>query len=159
MKKQMMSAIILLTIIILMASFDFSLDGTPPIEVPTDIQGRALFVCPAASSFWDSIAAGFSFFTRYVLMGFYFATIVLAFMWGWALYQNLLKDSFNKDAFTKPWGFTKLLFWSGIILLLVFNTPNRYRMVEVSDMPGEWVLCESTSAGAVAVSADSVHAK
>ncbi len=159
MKKQMMSAIILLTIIILMASFDFSLDGTPPIEVPTDIQGRALFVCPAASSFWDSIAAGFSFFTRYVLMGFYFATIVLAFMWGWALYQNLLKDSFNKDAFTKPWGFTKLLFWSGIILLLVFNTPNRYRMVEVSDMPGEWVLCESTSMGAVAVSADSVHAK
>ena len=159
MKKQMMSAIILLTIIILMASFDFSLDGTPPIEVPTDIQGRALFVCPAASSFWDSIAAGFSFFTRYVLMGFYFATIVLAFMWGWALYQNLLKDSFNKDAFSKPWGFTKLLFWTGVVLMLVFNTPNRYRMVEVSDMPGEWVLCESTSAGAVAVSADSVHAK
>lgn len=159
MKKQMMSAIILLTIIILMASFDFSLDGTPPIAVPTDIQGRALFVCPAASSFWDSIAAGFSFFTRYVLMGFYFATIVLAFMWGWALYQNLLKDSFNKDAFSKPWGFTKLLFWTGIVLLLVFNTPNRYRMVEVSDMPGEWVLCENTSAGAVAVSADSVHAK
>ena len=159
MKKQMMSAIILLTIIILMASFDFSLDGTPPIAVPADMQGHALFVCPAASSFWDSIAAGFSFFTRYVLMGFFFATIVLAFMWGWALYQNLLKDSFNKDAFTKPWGFTKLLFWAGIILLLVFNTPNRYRMVEVSDMPGEWVLCESTSAGAVAVSADSVHAK
>lgn len=159
MKKQMMYAIMFLTIVILMASFDLSLDGADPIQVPEDMLGNALFVCPAASSFWDPLATHFTFFARYILMGFFFVAIILAFMWGWALYQNLLKDAFNKDAFSKPWGFTKLLFWAGIILLLVFNTPNRYRAVDVSDMPGEWVLCENTSAGAVPVSADSVHAK
>ncbi len=159
MKKQMMSAIIMLTIIVLMASFDFSLDGSPPINLPADIRGNALFVCPAASPFWDAIAAGFSFFARYVLMGFFFATIILAFMWGWALYQNLLKDSFNKDAFSKPWGFTKLLFWAGVILLIIFNTPNRYRRVDVTGKTGDYVLCENTSPGAVAVRSDLVHSK
>ena len=159
MKKSMISAIILLTIIILMASFDFSLDGSAPIQLPADMQGRALFVCPASSSLWDTVAAGFSFFTRYVLMGFFFAAIVLAFMWGWALYQNLLKDSFNKDAFSTPWGFTKLLFWAGVILVIVFNTPNRYRTVEVTGKAGDYVLCENTSAGALVVRSDLVHRK
>lgn len=159
MKKSMLSAIILLTIIVLMASFDFSLDGSPPIQLPADISGRALFVCPAAGSFWDSIAAGFSFFARYVLMVFFFATIILAFMWGWALYQNLLKDSFNKDAFSKPWAFTKLLFWAGVILVLIFNTPNRYRLVTVTGRAGDYVLCENTSAGAIVVRSDLVHTK
>lgn len=159
MKKQMMSAIIMLTIIVLMASFDFSLDGSPPMNLPADMRGIALFVCPAASPFWDAIAAGFSFFARYVLMGFFFATIILAFMWGWALYQNLLKDSFNKDAFSKPWGFTKLLFWAGVILLIIFNTPNRYRRVDVTGKTGDYVLCENTTPGAVAVRSDLVHSK
>lgn len=159
MKKSMLFAIILLTIIVLMASFDFSLDGSPPIQLPPDISGRALFVCPATGGFWDAIAAGFSFFARYVLIGFFFAAIILAFMWGWALYQNLLKDSFNKDAFSKPWGFTKLLFWAGVILMLIFNTPNRYRAVEVTGKSGDYVLCENTSPGAIAVRSDLVHRK
>lgn len=159
MKKQMMSAIIMLTIIILMASFDFSLDGSPPISLSPNTAGQALFVCPAASSFWDSIASGFSFFREYVLMGFFFAAIVLAFMWGWALYQNLLKDSFNKDAFSKPWGFTKLLFWAAVVLLIVFNTPNRYRTVGITGKTGDYVLCENTSVGAKVVRSDLVHRK
>jgi len=159
MKKSMLSAIILLTIIVLMASFDFSLDGSPPRQLAPDIAGRALFICPAASSFWDGIAAEFSFFTRYILIGFFFAAIILAFVWGWGLYQNLLKDSFNKDAFSKPWGFTKLLFWAAIILVLIFNTPNRYRRVTVTGKTGDYVLCENTSPGAIAVRSDLVHAK
>ena len=159
MKKPMLFAIIFLTVIILMASFDFSLDGSPPIQLPADIRGRALFICPAASSFWDSIASGFSFFARYILIGFFFATIVLAFMWGWAMYQNLLKESFNKDAFSKPWGFTKLLFWAGIIMLIIFNTPNRYRAVTMTGHTGDYVLCENTSPGAEIVRSDLVHSK
>ena len=159
MKKPMMSAIILLTIIVLMASFDFSLDGSPPIRLAPDIQARALFVCPVASSFWDTMASGFSHLMRYILMIYFFATIVLAFMWGWALYQNLLKDSFNKSSFSKPWGFTKLLFWAGIIMVLIMNTPNRFRAVEVTGKAGDYVLCENTSAGAVAVRSDLVHTK
>ena len=159
MKKQMMFAIILLTVIVLMASFDFSLDGSPPLQLPADMRGRALFVCPATSGFWNAISSGFSFFARPVLIGFFFAMIILTFVWGWALYQNLLKDSFNKDAFSKPWGFTKLLFWAGIILLMIFNTPNRYRSVTVTGKTGDYVLCENTSAGAVAVRSDLVRRK
>lgn len=159
MKKPMMSAIILLTIIILMASFDFSLDGSAPIPVPESMRGVALFICPASSGFWDSMASGFAPFTRYIVMGFFFAAIVLTFMWGWALYQNLLKDSFNKDSFSKPWSFTKILFWVGMVVILILNTPNRYRHVTVSGHVGDWVLCENTSVGAHAVNADLVHAK
>ena len=159
MKKPMMSAIILLTIIILMASFDFSLDGSAPIMVPESARGTVLFVCPATGGFWGAMASGFAPFTRYIVMGFFFAAIVLAFMWGWALYQNLLKDSFNKDSFSNPWSFTKMLFWAGVVFILVLNTPNRYRSVTVSGVSGDWVLCESSSAGARVVNADLVHSK
>ena len=159
MKKSMLSAIILLTIIVLMASFDLSLDGSAPVQLADNIKGNALFVCPATNSFWDQISAEFSFFRNYILMGFFFATIILAFMWGWGLYQNLLKDSFNKDAFSKPWGFTKLLFWAAVIMVLILNTPNRYRTVEVTGKTGDYVLCENTSPGAVIVRSDLVHRK
>ena len=159
MKKPMMSAIIMLTIVILMATFDFSLDGSAPAVLPESVRGTTLFVCPAASDLWDVLAAGFSQYYRYIMIGFFFAAIILTFMWGWALYQNLLKDSFNKDAFSKPWGFTKLLFWAGIILILIFNTPNRYRAVTVTGKTGDYVLCENTSPGAVVVRSDLVHAK
>jgi len=159
MKKSMMSAIILMTIIILMASFDFALDGSAPITVPESVRGTTLFVCPAASGFWDALASGFAPYIRYIVMGFFFSAIVLAFMWGWALYQNLLKDSFNKDSFSNPWAFTKILFWAGVCVLMVLNTPNHYRRVTLSGSDDNWVLCENTSVGAQPVRADSVHIK
>jgi hypothetical protein len=142
-----------------MASFDFSLDGSAPITVPESVRGGVLFVCPATSGFWDALASGFAPFTRYIVIGFFFAAIILTFMWGWALYQNLLKDSFNKDSFSKPWAFTKMLFWAGVIFMLVLNTPNRYRSVTISGTPGDWVLCENSSAGARVVNTDLVHSK
>lgn len=159
MKKSMISAIIVLTIIILMATFDLSLDGRTPTPIPESVIDTSLFICPAVSGFWETMSAGFGAFSRYILIGFFFGAIILTFMWGWALYQNLLKDEFKKDMFSKPWGFTKLLFWAGIIILLVINTPNHYRKVQVSGRTGVWVLCESTSTGAITVPADSVHAK
>ena len=79
-------------------------------------------------------------------------------MWVWALYQNLLKDEFKKDAFTNPWAFTKILFWSAIVMTLVLNTPNRYRQVSVDGVGGEWVLCENNSPNATVISAKLVHA-
>ena len=159
MKKSMISAIIVMTIIVLMTAFDFSLDGRMPEPIPESVIDGSLFICPAESEFWGAMAAGFGAFSRYILIGFFFAAIILMFMWGWALYQNLLKDEFKKDMFSKPWTFTKLLFWAGIIVLLVINTPNHYRKVTVSGHPGDWVLCESTSADATAVQADLVHSK
>lgn len=159
MNKSMTFAVILLTVIILMTAFDFSLDGSAPIQVAESVIGDTLFVCPAKSGFWDSMAAGFGGFSRYLLIGFFFALIVLLFMWGWALYQNLLKDEFKKDMFSTPWTYTKMLFWAAIVLLLVINTPNHYRSVQVAGRSGEWVLCENTSADAVPVRADLVHSK
>ena len=159
MKKSMISAIIILTAIILMAAFDLSLDGTTHAPISESVLDSSLFVCPAKSGFWNAMAAGFGPISRYILMGFFFAVIILMFMWGWALYQNLLKDEFKKDMFSKPWAFTKLMFWAGMIVLLVINTPNHYRKVTVSGRPGDWVLCESTSNSAIAVPADLVQAK
>ena len=159
MKKPMMSAIIMLTIVILMATFDFSLDGTPPAALPDSVRGTTLFVCPVASELWDGLAAGFSMYYRYIMIGFFFAAIVLMFMWGWALYQNLLQDKFKREDFAKPWGFTKLLFWAAVAIAIVIYTPNHFRRVTVDGRPGYWVLCENTSTGNVPVPADSVHSK
>ena len=159
MKKSMLSVIIFLTVIVLMAAFDFSVGPDTVINIPADMQGRALFICPAESSLWTSLATGFGQFYKYITIGFFFAAIILAFVWGWALYQNLLKDSFKREDFSTPWAFTKLLFWAGVIMILVFNTPNKYREVSVTNKPGDWVLCENSSADAVAVNTNLVHAK
>ncbi|MBR6364340.1 MAG: hypothetical protein IKS08_04635 [Alphaproteobacteria bacterium] len=159
MKKPMVSAIVFFTIVLLMASFGFSLDDTPAIVLPESVKGRALFVCPAESSFWDAMSIGFGQFTYYILIGFFFAVIVLAFVWGWALYQNLLQDKFKREDFAKPWGFTKLLFWAGVALILILHTPNHYRGLEIRGTTGNWVTCESTSEGARAVSINLVEPK
>lgn len=159
MKKSMISVIIFLTAIVLMATFDFSLGPDTAINVPADMRGTALFICPAESSLWNSLAAGFGQFYKYITIGFFFAAIILVFFWGWSLYQNLLKDSFKKEDFSTPWAFTKILFWAGVIMVLVFNTPNKYRTVSVTNKPGNWVLCESSSDGAVAVNSNLVHAR
>ena len=155
----MMSAIIMLTIVILMAAFDFSLDGTPPMVLPESARGTTLFICPAASDLWDAMAVGFGHYYKYLMIGFFFAMIVLTFMWGWALYQNLLQDKFKREDFAKPWGFTKLLFWAVVVMVIVIHTPNHFRRVTVTNRPGDWVLCENTSAANVPVSASLVHAK
>ena len=159
MKKSMISVIIFLTAIVLMATFDFSLGPDTAINVPADMRGHALFICPAESSLWNSLAAGFGQFYKYITIGFFFAAIILVFVWGWSLYQNLLKDSFKKEDFSTPWAFTKILFWAGVIMMLVFNTPNKYRTVSVTNKPGNWVLCENSSDGAVAVNSNLVHAR
>ena len=159
MQKPMISSIVLFTIVLLMASFGFKLDDTPPMVLPESIKGKALFVCPAESSFWNSIATGFGQFSHYILIGFFFCMIVLAFVWGWAMYQNLLQDKFKREDFTKPWGFTKLLFWAGIVLILVLHTPNHYRRIEIRGATGQWVTCENSSAGVRAVPINLVGTK
>ena len=76
--------------------------------------------------------------------------IVLLFAWGWALYQNLLKDKFNADVYKNPWGITKIVFWAVIIAVLLVKTPNYFRRVDVRGHGNNWVLCENTSEGAKA---------
>lgn len=157
MKPTMLFAIIMLTSIILMTSFDISLSPTAPLSIPASMGGNVLYVCPAANSTWDVLAAGFGQFTKPIIIGFLFALMLLTFSWSWALYQNLLKDKFVRDAFKQPWAFTKLLFWAMIIIIMLIFTPNHFRSVHVDGAQGNWVLCESNSPAARAEPANLVH--
>ncbi|MBO4745723.1 MAG: hypothetical protein J5613_01470 [Alphaproteobacteria bacterium] len=159
MNKTLVSTIVCFTIVLLMAVFQFALDDAVPIAIPESLQGHALYVCPAESETWDALAAGFGHFYRYLLMGFFFSLIVLLFVWGWYLYQNLLQDKFKRDDFKNPWGFTKLLFWATVIMIIVLHTPNSYRHFKIRDTAGEWVACESTSEGAKVVPINLIETK
>lgn len=78
-------------------------------------------------------------------------------MWSWALYQNLLKDKFVRDAYKTPWEFTKLLFWAVVIITMLTMTPNHFRTVHLDGASGDWILCDNNTPGARVVRADSVH--
>jgi hypothetical protein len=145
------------TAIILAASFGLHVMPTEPIyKLSEEVAASALYVCPAASSVWDSVAAGLRPFIRYISMAFFFAVMLLLFGWMWALYQNLLKDEFKKDLFNNPWAFAKVIFWAAVIILLLVWTPNNYRKVQIRGAPGNYVLCESNTPGALAVRAEGV---
>ncbi|MCR4918123.1 MAG: hypothetical protein K5912_04255 [Alphaproteobacteria bacterium] len=159
MNKTLVLMIILLTMIVIMTSFDLSLGGNPALVVPPEYQGRTLFVCPGVNEFWDGISTSISPFSKYIIMGLFFGGIILVFVWGWAMYQNLLTDKFKKEDFSKPWQFTKLLIWAVLIVTMLLYTPNRFRYVEVSGSPENWVLCEATSPNARMVVSDKVTAK
>ena len=159
MKNSFVFVIVLLTVIIIMSSFGLYLDNVTPIQLPKSVEGRVLFVCPMAHSFWDSISHGLAPYFKYISMGLLFCGIVLLFFWGWALYQNLIKDEFKKEAFVNPWAFTKILIWAVVLATMLVHGPNRYREVKIDNAQGNWVLCEADSSGAKPVSADAVHAK
>ncbi len=146
MKPTMIFALAMVTLIALMASFDVHLGNiTPTIRVPENMLGDVLYICPAVSSGWDSAAEILRTIQTPITIAVFFAMTMLLFTWGWALYQNLLKDKFNRNMFLKPWGFTKLLFWAVVILLLATNTPNHYRTVHIRGVAGNFVLCENNT--------------
>ncbi len=157
MKQTMTFAILALVAIIIMSSFNINLSSTPVVSVAADVAGTELYVCPAASMTWDSIATAIHPFIRPIMIMFFFAVMMLLTVWGWAMYQNLLKDKFDRKSFATPWAFTKLTFWAGVIILLMVMTPNYFRSVTVTGDNRAWVLCENNSPGAVAVRADAVN--
>lgn len=157
MKSRLVMAICLLTGIIIMSSFNLQLD---PVDIktiiPESMSANVLYICPVASSIWDPIAAGFSQFSRAFKILFSFCLIVVLFMWGWALYQNLLKDKFDGDKYKQPWAATKLMFWGVVIILMLTMTPNYFRTVRINGVNTNYVLCEAGEATATAVRADIV---
>ncbi|MBQ8293912.1 MAG: hypothetical protein IJX89_00815 [Alphaproteobacteria bacterium] len=157
MKPTMLFSIVMLTSIILMVAFGLNLSPDQSVAVSAAAAPNALYVCPTKSSIWDPLASGFAPFTKYIVIGFFFAVIMLLFSWGWAMYQNLLKDKFNRDSFKNPWALTKITFWAFVIVLLLVHTPNYYRRVQLTGVRGDWVLCESNTPGARPVRADAVH--
>ncbi|MBQ0013324.1 MAG: hypothetical protein KBS86_02010 [Proteobacteria bacterium] len=156
MKPAMLFGIAMLAVIILMSSFGLHLGSGVELNIPDSVSGSVLYLCPATSSGWDSAAKILSGFTLPITVIFFFAAIILLFSWGWALYQNLLKDKFNKDSFKNAWGFTKIFFWAGVIVLLIIFTPNHFRTVNIIGHEGNYVLCEKSSQNAIAVREDAV---
>lgn len=156
MKPTMLFAIVMLTSIVLMTTFDLQLAPTKALQVSTDIAPNVLYVCPAASHAWDTIASAMTTLKQPIIIAFFFGAIILLFSWAWAMYQNLLKDKFNRDSFKAPWSFTKFGFWALVIILMLMMTPNHFRTVHIQGAKGDWVLCENNTPGARAVRADVV---
>ncbi|MDR2413276.1 MAG: hypothetical protein LBD50_03655 [Rickettsiales bacterium] len=157
MKPTMLFSIIAITAIILASSFGLHIMPLEPIHrLPDDILPRALYVCPAASSVWDPVAMSLQPYIRYINMFFFFVIMLLMFGWGWALYQNLLKDSFKQDVFKNPWAFTKIVFWLAVAAMLLVWTPNSYKGVRINGAEGKWILCEENSPGALPVLSNAV---
>lgn len=156
MKPNFLFAIIALISIVIISSFDLQLAPNAALQIPENMIGQALYVCPAESSVWSSVAQMLQPVSKYITIAFFFIVMLLLFNWGWALYQNLLSDSFKRESFSKPWQFTKLTFWAGVIVLLLVFTPNHYRTVHIEGATGEWVLCESDTPGVLAVRAELV---
>ena len=153
----MIFAIVAVTSIVMVSSFGLQIAPVDPIQIPQNLQGTELYVCPMASDTWDIVSAGLRPLARYILFGIFFVIMVLMFTWGWALYQNLLKDKFAADAYKSPWGFTKMAFWAIMIIFIAAMTPNYFKAVTIDGAPGQWVLCENDTPGARAVRASAVH--
>lgn len=151
-KPGLLFAVSVFAIIILAVSFNMNLGGNAPVKLQAGVNpDNVLYVCPAIDSVWKQISDSLHFLGRYAAVFFCFAGIVLFFSWGWALYQNLLKDKFVDEAYKNPWGLTKAVFWIVIIFTILSMTPNHYRNVEVRGHGDNWVLCENNSDGARAV--------
>ena len=159
MKKGLLYSIIAVAAIIIVASFNMQLGNAPTQTIPESMTGQVLYVCPMGDSTWNSIAFALRSITNYIIAGFFFCMVLLAFGWGWQLYQNLLADKFKRESFKNIWGFTKWWFWALVVTMLILFTPNVFRRVDVTGAGHEWVLCEATDPGARAVRADAVHAR
>lgn len=157
MKPMMLFSIIALTMIVIATSFDLQIAPSEVIQIPANLMGQELYVCPAANNMWDSFSQSLHPFMRNITMIFFFVVMLLTFSWGWALYQNLLSDSFKRESFSKPWKFTKFTFWVAVIVVLLMFTPNHFRTVHVQGSDASWVLCESDTPGAKPVRAEAVY--
>lgn len=151
-KPGLLFVVCLLAIILLAVSFNMDFGGHPAVKLPTGINpDDVLYVCPAEDDgALAQFASALHVVGKYAYLMFAFMVLVLVFSWGWALYQNLLKDKFNADAYKNSWDLTKVVFWLAIVFYVLFMTPNYFRKVEVRGRGTNWVLCENTSEGAKA---------
>jgi len=156
MKPMFLYSIVLVAAIVVASSFGLQFAPSDVAVIPDAYIGRELYVCPAASSAWDMAAATIRPFSHYIMFLFFFVMMLLMFGWGWAMYQNLLKDKFDQGSFSKTWKLTKVTFWAGVIILLVASTPNYFRTVHIRGADGDWVVCDRDTPGRRAVLAENV---
>jgi len=164
MKPIMLISALGIIAIIIAASFGLAVDTTTPnllLKLPESVRGSALFVCPAADPIFDETASALSMFRTQLMMIFFFFFILLVASTGWAFYQNLIKDKFEKDRYDFPFFLGKSLFWVTIIVTILLHSPNGFRTVGVRGADGKFVLCQSNTPGARPVRSDMVivHSK
>jgi len=150
-KPGLLFAVCVLAMIILAAAFHMDFGGAAAVKLRAGVDpNNVLYVCPIQESGWTTFADALKFGKRYVFMGFVFAFMVLLFSWTWALYQNLVKDKFNENAYKNPWGLTKIFFWAVVVYLILSMTPNYFRTVHVhsNGRVTDWTLCENNSENA-----------
>lgn len=150
-KPGLLFTVCVLAVILLAAAFNMGLGGNEIAHLRSGINpDNVLYVCPIANHSWDTFSRVLTTGHKTLYMGFAFFLIILLFSWGWALYQNLLKDKFSSDVYKNPWGLTKVFFWAVVICTILTMTPNYFRSVKVgkSASSANWVLCESNSEGA-----------
>ena len=151
-KPGLLFSISVFTIIIVAVSFNFNFGANAPVKLREGINpDNVLYVCNAANTTWENISQGLHFLASFAPFFFSFVGIVLFFSWGWALYQNLLKDKFVDEAYKNPWDLTKIFFWMAVVFTVLYVTPNHFRQVDVRGSEEQWVLCDSTSKDARAV--------
>lgn len=159
MKKGLLYSIIALAAIVIVASFNMQIGTIVTPNIPETMVGNVLYVCPANDSSWGSVAMALRPFLNYIFAAFFFGLVLLAFGWGWQLYQNLLTDKFKRESFKNIWVFTKWGFWAFVVVLLILVTPNNFRRVDITGAGNDWVFCDASTPGARAVRADAVHAR
>ena len=157
-KPGLLFAVSILALIVLATAFNMNLGGNEPVQLQAGMNpDNVLYICPLGKG-WDSLAQMMSMGRKYIYMFFSFAGLILLFSWGWALYQNLVKDKFSADVYKNPWGLTKFIFWAAVICIILAMTPNYFRTVHVRVNGHDFVgtLCDSTSTNARAVNAKTV---
>jgi len=158
-KPGLIFVVCLLAMIILATAFHMGLGGGTAIKLRQGVDpNNVLYVCPITENGWTSFAESLTFAKRYVIQGFIFVFMILLFSWSWALYQNLVKDKFNENAYKSPWGFTKIFFWAVVAFTILSMTPNYFRTVRVhlNGRVYDMTLCENNSEGAHAVTPKAV---
>jgi len=142
-KPGLLFAISALALILLAVSFGVQLKPVDPVHLKEGINHLdVLYVCPlSTTSYWATLSHALQPFKRVIAMGFFFACVVLFFCWGWALYQNLLKDKFSSDVYKNPWTLTKIVFWFFVIVRLAIYTPDHFKQVNihVHNQNTDWV--------------------
>ena len=118
----------------------------------TDL-GGVLYVCPAADSVWGSISETLHQLRTQILMLFSAALLFLIAAFGWALYQDLIKDKFIYNDWRFTIGFAKGLFYLAIAVTIAMYSPNFFKTVGIRGVddeqgaPRKFVLCERDTPG------------
>ena len=120
-------------------------------KIPINIANEVLYVCPIKNVNFEGVAKTLINLRQHLNFIFFVSIVLLIISWSWAMYQTLLKDSFKKDPFKSPWFFTKIFFWTVVVLSILYKTPNFYRTVKVEGSTQKWILCEKNSKESKAV--------